>query len=79
MRCAVGKLSCMKGDEGNKFSEFHFLKLMVIFGWFVCLCAEDDPLCVSFMGHTIFLLRPSLVIFSFMIAGYWSCSFFGNL
>ena len=73
----------MKGDEGNKFSEFHFLKLMVIFCLFVCLfvclCAEDYPLCVSFIGHTIFLLRPSLVIFSFMIAGYWSCSFFGNL
>ena len=79
MRCAVGKLSCMKGDEGNKFYEFHFLKLMVIFCLFVCLCAEDYPLCVSFIGRTIFLLRPSLVIFSFVIAGYWSCSFFGNL
>ena len=37
MRYAVGKLSCMKGDEGNKFSEFHFLKLMVIFCLFVCV------------------------------------------
>ena len=39
MRCAVGKLSCMKGDEDNKFSE--------IDGYFLFVCVLRITLFVS--------------------------------